>query len=139
MKAYIYKLTGGGMTYYGSTKRNVDLRIREHINDYNGYKRGKRNYNSSSFKIIGLGKDNFKYEIIETFETDDKDVIRGVEDFYISNFECINNFRAYITEEEYKEKERLRNKKKNSQRVKCPTCNLEMNYSSLTRHKKNKH
>lgn len=139
MKGYVYKITGGGMTYYGSTKRNVDLRIKEHINDYNGYKKGKKKYNNSAFKIIGLGKDNFKYEIIETIDTDDINVIRGVEDFYISNFECINNFRAYYTEEEYKEKEKMRCKLKNNKRVKCPTCNLEMNYSSLTRHIKRKH
>ena len=52
MEGKIYKITGGGLTYYGSTIRDLETRFNGHKNDYKKFKQGKKAGCSTSWKVF---------------------------------------------------------------------------------------
>lgn len=91
----IYKLVGGGKTYYGSTKVTLGTRKSQHNYDYKSYMAGKKRY-ISSFEIIK--HDDFTIELVEECTSDN---ILAREGFYIKNNECVNKRVAGRTKKEY--------------------------------------
>jgi hypothetical protein len=85
----IYKITGSGMTYYGSTIQPLTKRLYEHIH--------KMNY--SSKQIIELG--NYNICLVELFSCKTKEELHMRERYYIENNECINNNVPTRTNKEY--------------------------------------
>ena len=78
--AKIYKLTGGGLTYFGSTTRKyLCQRLSEHK---------KLTNKGSSRQIVGFP--DCEITLIETFPCQSKDELRARERYWIENNECIN-------------------------------------------------
>ena len=116
MSGKIYKITGYGLTYYGSTKRTLNYRKNRHKDTYKRYKLGNTNY-TSSYEILSQG-DDWDIELVE--EVEDENELLTREKYYIKNFECVNLVIPGRTEEEKKEygvqwreanKEQLKEKK----------------------------
>jgi hypothetical protein len=123
MVGIIYKLETEYGNYIGSTFRDIDIRIREHISDMRYEKK------CSSAKIL---KDavNIQYEILECLNTTDKYELKNKECEYIINTPgCINVYRPYDNISHLAR----------YQKVRCPDCNGEFAKKSLWKHKKRKH
>ena len=95
----VYKITGYGLTYYGSTKNTLNRRKNHHKSDYKNYKLGKKNY-MYSYEILDQG-DDWDIELVEIVEDENELLTR--EKYYIKNYECINLVIPGRTEEEKKE------------------------------------
>jgi hypothetical protein len=96
MTSKIYKITGSGLTYYGSTSAPLGTRKSQHNYDYNAYLKGKARY-ISVYDIIEKGE--YKMEIVEDNIEKDQLLIR--EGFYIQNNECVNKRVAGRTSAQY--------------------------------------
>ena len=96
----IYKVSGYGLNYYGSTKRKLSIRKSEHKNNYNNYLKKKYSY-VSIFEIIKLG-DKYNIELVE--EVKDVNKLCERENYYITNKICVNKKKSGTLSE----KEKLR-------------------------------
>ena len=146
-KGKIYKIVGGGKTYYGSTcEPTLARRLAKHRNKYNGYKKGKDHY-VSSFKV--LDEPDCAIYLIENYPCSSKDELHAREGYYIQNNECVNKIKNVVhTVESKKEYERMRNQrqdrkdaknKRGAETVTC-TCGQVMRRDSIQKHlKTNKH
>ena len=109
---YVYKIFYGELCYYGSS-RDAVKRIKKHKDDYNYYKKHGGN-KCTSVIVFELAKQKGELpssEIFETFdEISDEDLAKR-EDYYIVNYECVNENRAFMTDEEKKEDNKLRRRK----------------------------
>jgi predicted RNA-binding protein YlxR (DUF448 family) len=76
-KGKIYKLTGNGKTYYGSTIQELQARHYHHKNN-------------SSFTIKELGN-NFIISLVEEYPCKTKKELIEREMWWINNNECVNN------------------------------------------------
>ena len=101
MVGLIYKLSGGGLDYYGSTEQTLNKRLNQHKSKYKKYLEGKTNY-LTSFDIID--KNDYNIELVE--EVEDLAILTQRERYYIENFDCVNKCLPYATEEETKQKRR---------------------------------
>jgi len=99
MTSKIYKLVGGGLTYYGSTKASLGTRKSQHKCDYRNFLLGKKEY-ITAYDILEKG-DDWDIELVEEVEDDDQLLKR--EGFYIKNNECVNKRVAGRTKQEYYE------------------------------------
>lgn len=114
MKGIIYKIICNetNETYYGSTSRDLETRIKEHKRHYKSFLKNKFGY-CCSYKIIEKG--NYSYSLVETVECLDKKQLEDREGYYIKNFDCINKKINGQSQEQYrknnKEKINLSNKK----------------------------
>ena len=81
MVGLIYKLSGGGLNYYGSTEQTLKERLRRHKVGYKRYLEGKMHY-LTSFNIID--KNDYNIELVE--EVEDLAILTHREQFYIDNF-----------------------------------------------------
>jgi hypothetical protein len=99
-KSKIYKITGGGLTYYGSTVQKLSRRLRIHINDKNYY-----NKNGSVNQI--LDTDDYKIDLIEDYPCNTKKELLEREKWWIENNVCINKLTPIQTEEEIKIKKKI--------------------------------
>ena len=88
MEGKIYKITGGGLTYYGSTIRDLETRFNGHKNDYKKFKQGKKAGCSTSWKV--LEHDDAKIELVETIIYNKKTELLSRETHFIRNNECVN-------------------------------------------------
>lgn len=86
----IYKITGSGMTYYGSTTQPLHKRLSCH----------KCKLNYSSKQIIELG--NYDICLVELFPCKTKEELHMRERFYIENNECINKNTPLRTNKEWR-------------------------------------
>lgn len=113
VKGYIYKLSTDDKCYYGSTIQKVNIRLNSHLNKCKRFFNGKQQTFSTSFDIVKLGRNNFKCEILEEVDFNDKNELLTRERFYIENNTCINKTIPLQTKEEYylKNKEILREKR----------------------------
>lgn len=80
---YIYKIIClvSGKLYIGSTFKNVDKRLVEHVSAYKRYINGKKSNYVTSYDIIKNG--NYKVECIESFENIPKQELKQHERKYI--------------------------------------------------------
>ena len=96
MKGVIYKYTfPNGKVYIGQTRRNPELRHREHLDPVTGP------CNSGFWEEYQKFLE-YKYEIIETVEESDSDIIDVTEGFeerkaLEQKGSCRNGFRNYTT------------------------------------------
>ncbi len=86
----IYKITGNGCTYYGSTaEKYLSTRLANHMYLYKLYLQGKSNF-VSSYKCFENDNDDYQIVLVETFPCKSKDELHARELFYIENNECVN-------------------------------------------------
>ena len=109
---HIYKITGGGLCYYGSTSKSIDERFKKHKNSYKRWLNGKYN-NVTSFRIFEIC-DNYTIELVEELNNITKKDLLIRENNYINNNECVNMLRAYtgLTKKEYHKKYNIDNKER---------------------------
>jgi len=100
---FIYKVSGYGLNYYGSTKRKLSIRKSEHKNNYNNYLKKKYNY-VTVFEIIKLG-DKYNIELVE--EVKDENKLCERENYYITNKICVNKRKSGTSSEKQKIKSKM--------------------------------
>jgi hypothetical protein len=110
----IYKISGYGLNYYGSTTESIKRRLARHLSHYSAYKIGKRTDRITAFNIFDKG-DDYTIELIEHFICPDKKTLLDKENFYITNNECINKCVPNRTPEQLKERQHLYNEKHKEQ------------------------
>ena len=98
--AYVYKISGNGLDYYGSSSQNSVERKAKHKSDYRYYlknKDDKTRFKCASHKIFESYGDDWEngdwtFEIIEVFQTQQEAL--EYENDCIINEPCINTNRA---------------------------------------------
>jgi hypothetical protein len=100
IKYLIYRITCNktGNIYYGSTKKTINQRLKQHESNYKRYTNGKYNY-VTSFDILKEG--DFKIELVEDLGNCTKEDLYKHEAFHIQNNECVNKFIPGRSAEEY--------------------------------------
>lgn len=88
----IYRLLCRELVYYGSTIQTLKERLFAH----------KGLGNNCSSKILFELEDEVKIELVEEYPCNSKRELELREQYYISNFECINFQNAFLTTEERK-------------------------------------
>ena len=144
-KSKIYKLIirNSNLIYIGSTIQTLHKRLAEH-------KKNRNNKKYASYKLYDLEDDECKVKIIliKNFSCNNKQELLKEEDLFIQNIECINKYRAYLTNEEKKDLKNKNAKKwnvENTEKIKerkktkivCE-CGTELTKGELWRHKKSK-
>ena len=86
----IYKITGGGLTYIGSTTLKLSNRMAHHRNDFKRYNEGKRKYYLTAFNV--LKQPDYLIYLIEAFPCNNSDELFARERYWIENTNCVNKF-----------------------------------------------
>jgi hypothetical protein len=106
--------------YIGSTcEPSLARRLANHVNDYQRYLNGKKNF-VTSYKIIE--NDNYDIQLIELYPCETKDELHKREGEHIRNTEnCVNKLIAGRTRKQYKEdhKEQIEEYGKHYQKKYC--------------------
>ncbi len=99
----IYKIVCNktGLIYIGSTYRDLDKRLKEHVDDCKRYLDKKTNHLISSIYVI-ISND-YKIELIENFPCQNRKELEKREYYYIDNSECINTHRTSMNSLKYTE------------------------------------
>lgn len=85
----VYKISGYGLNYYGSTTKELNKRLYQHKANYKRYLNNNMICPKVSiYKIFELG-DDYNIELVE--EVLNIDELKKREGYYIKNNECINN------------------------------------------------
>jgi predicted GIY-YIG superfamily endonuclease len=88
--AKIYKITGGGFTYIGSTTTSLSRRLAHHRNDLKRFKEGKRQYELTSFRVFE--HPDYAISLIEKYPCEDNEELYSRERYWIENTDCVNRF-----------------------------------------------
>ena len=100
--AKIYKITGGGLTYYGSTvQKYLSKRMSHHKSSAN---------KTSSKQIVNFP--DCCIILVEVFPCNSKDELRARERYYIENNECVNKCIPGRTQQESRRNYCEQNKEK---------------------------
>ena len=91
--AKIYKLVGGGLTYYGSTCNELRIRLYQH----------KSNINKCKSKQLFNTGDKVDIVLVEKYPCNDKLELHQRERYHIENNECINKVIPTRTDKQYYE------------------------------------
>ena len=83
----LYKISGGGLIYIGSTTVSCSQRLAQHRSDYENFKKGKKNY-ITSFQLLDF--DDCMITLIEDFKCERKEQLLAQERFHIENNICVN-------------------------------------------------
>ena len=102
--AKIYKITGNGLTYYGSTCQALSKRLAKHKDDKRVYNQGNLNNKMSSFEILDAIDCNIC--LVELYPCNSREELLMRERFYIENNECVNKVCPIRTTEELKQKKK---------------------------------
>ena len=112
-KARIYRLVGGGKTYYGSTCIALVRRKTYHRNAFKCYENGKGHY-LTAFEVIK--EPDWDIVLVEEYPCSSKEQLHARERWWIENNECVNKFIPARTptewEREYRNKEGVKEQKK---------------------------
>jgi hypothetical protein len=103
----IYKLVGGGLTYYGSTCSTLTRRLCGHKSQF---ATGKLKATS---KLLFDTRDEVKIFLVEKFPCSDKMELNARERYWIENNECVNKYIPTRTQNEWKElnKDKIKEKR----------------------------
>lgn len=101
--AKIYKITGNGLTYYGSTCQPLCKRLAKHKAHKKQYEQGKKN-KYSSFEILNAIDCNIC--LVELYPCNSREELLMRERFYIENNDCVNKLCPIRTQEELKQKKK---------------------------------
>lgn len=93
----IYKVSGYGMTYYGSTTKDLTKRLYQHEKAYISFLNGKCR-KVMIYNIFELGNE---YNITLVEQVDDIQQLKKKEGIYIKNNECINKCIAGRNKQNY--------------------------------------
>ena len=122
----IYKITGNGLTYYGSTtQKYLSSRLCEHCSKYRLYLKGKTHF-TTSFKCFENCNTEFQITLMELYPCNTKDELLAKERTYIEQNICVNKLISIRTEEENKQYNKdyyNLNKEKKKQLQCCLYCN----------------
>jgi hypothetical protein len=101
---FIYRLSCDNLCYYGSS-RKVKERIDNHKSCYNYYKNhgGDKCYSVLLYELAEQKGLQVESDILERFEDISKEDLKKREQYYLDNYECVNENRAITTDEEKKE------------------------------------
>ena len=106
----IYKISGYGLSYYGSTTESIKRRLARHKSHYQDYLDKKRTDRISVFDIFDKG-DEYDIELIEHFICPDKKTLLDRENHHITNNECVNICVPNRTLEQKKDRQMKYNEK----------------------------
>jgi Uri superfamily endonuclease len=120
----IYKLysPSKNIIYIGSTTQSLSKRLSKHLSDYKMYNNNSKHYYSS---FLVLECEDYKIELLEEYECNNKQQLEKKEGEYIKNYECCNEFVAGRTRKEWyndnidKVKERDKKRYENNKEVIC--------------------
>lgn len=118
----IYKLTGNGCTYYGSTAQlYLSTRLAGHVKNFKAYLAGKHNY-VTSFKCLENTR-NYEITLIEAYPCNSRAELEARERYYIelNRGMCCNRRIPTRTKKEYyiDNVEKIKNyRMENSDRIK---------------------
>ena len=104
----IYKIVSDecDAVYYGSTVKTLMERWQKHKYNFKSWKKIGGSM-CASFKLFDEhGIDNFRIELVEDYPCDNDEQLRMKEDEYIRENECVNENRAFTTNEEKLEQSR---------------------------------
>lgn len=166
----IYKIESksAGLTYFGSTVNLFWTRIRHHLNAYEVWKAGKKDYKDrdnfcSSYQI--LQEPDCEFILLEArydWNKEEKE-LKWRERWYYDNFECVNLMPPITTKKEKKDLARknnieyrksgrlLENKRKfyrkhrdkirarAIEKIECSICGKLIQRSGISKHKKTQH
>ena len=90
-KGKIYKLVGGGLTYYGSTTVPLSRRKSNHHTGYKLWKSGNRRCVASSQIFDKCPYEEVDIVLVELYPCNTEEELRDRERYYIENNECVNN------------------------------------------------
>ena len=138
----IYRISNNYNCYYGSTYKNIYLRLRQHQLSYQLWKTGKSRRFSTSFLL--LDKDT-KIELMESHQDISKTDLLTLEKKYITGCPCVNKNRPILTREErlqsgrnyYQSHWQSINDRKN-EKVCCNKCGSIVSRTNITHHEKSK-
>lgn len=100
----IYKITGNGYTYYGSTcEPTLARRLAGHIRNYKRYLNGKDHF-ITSFRCFENNNNDYHIILVEKYSCNNKDELHARERWYIENNECCNKVVVGRTHKEYDKK-----------------------------------
>jgi len=91
----IYKITGNGMTYFGSTINSLDVRFSQHVCEKYKYDNKK-----CTSKLI-IDTEKAIIELVENFPCNSRKELEQRERYWIENNECVNKSIPCRTHEEY--------------------------------------
>ena len=103
-KAKIYKLVNDtlGLTYYGCTINTLRQRLDGH----------KKKANTCKSKLLFQGDGEVKIYLVEEYPTENRDLLRMRERYYIENNDCVNKCIPGRTQKEFNNQYRELNKDK---------------------------
>lgn len=111
----IYKITGNGYTYYGSTcEPTLARRLSGHVCNHK-QKLNNKNRITTSFKCFENDCKDYVITLVELFPCNSKDELHARERYHIENNECINKYIPTRSKQEY------RNTDENKEHVKKQT------------------
>lgn len=113
----IYKITGNGKVYVGSTTTPLATRLSGHRKDYNKYKNGKCSY-TTSYQC--LDDPECKIELLEECPCNSRKELETCERKWIENVDCVNEIIPTRTPKEYYEQNKEHQKQyqaKNRQKI----------------------
>jgi hypothetical protein len=86
----LYSIANPSLIYIGSTTKNIQVRLSQHIIAWDSYKTGLNPKRISSYEIIET--EEYGIELIETCNLEER-YIR--EQYWIDNIKCINKNKCY--------------------------------------------
>ena len=153
-KIYMLESASAGLVYYGSTYADIRKRMCQHRIGSKRFKNGKTNW-LTSFEVVD--KPDCRVLLVEAFPCSSKQELIAREAWHIRNNPCINKHIPDRTKHEYHrlhyqqtkdatlaqcKRYYAENRQTISEKAKkptlCPECNISMNKSSLSGHKKSK-
>ena len=109
----IYRITGNGKCYIGSTIQSLDDRLTQHKYDYRKYLNGKYHY-TTSYECVS--DENCVIELIENYPCDNRTELERREGEIIQATECVNKNVAGRTDQEYRREYYQANREKIAER-----------------------
>ena len=95
----IYKITGGGLTYIGSTTQPLSQRLAQHRSNYKLFKQGIGV--CPNYKVLECM--DYQITLIEDYPCERKEQLLMRERYWIENTSCINITHPLRTSKEYHE------------------------------------
>jgi hypothetical protein len=100
----IYKITGGDLTYIGSTTApTLATRLAQHRKSYKLWKEGNGRL-VTSFQLIETG--DYQITLVESCPCNSRDELTARERYWIENTVCVNKYIPGRTMKEYQEANR---------------------------------
>jgi len=134
MSGFVYAITHGGMTYFGSSQAIEKERWWHHKSDY------QNDASVCSSKIIFLRADLDDelptFIVLERYDYIDEIELKLIEQWYMDNFENVNKIRAITTKQHAANQQKERYEKNREEMLKKNRKRYEQNREKLLKQKK---